>query len=364
MRVLFLSGVDVGGAPKSTLELARLLADRGHSVGVLLGQTTVPPTAYDTLLKAAIKLREHAGWGWPRHALSPFGSRITEDANAGPVRIWRAKRPENALRRVLNIFGADVVVANSFPREALRWISEELRPREIPLCLYMREDHSVTHLSVTRLPLALVLANSRRLADAASVAGYDAVLAPSIIDLAASAVSSTRDCLLLVNPVPENRPEMVRLLASERPDIRCVLQESWPLPEAQRETLTAWATELGNLEFRTRTENPAHVYRDARILLATYPSGRPRVVLEAQANGIPVIALDQPALRETVGPGGLFVDRTRSDAGWCHQVQLLWDDTQWYESLSRESQAHARRAEVQPTTIVTTIERELRRITG
>jgi glycosyltransferase involved in cell wall biosynthesis len=88
------------------------------------------------------------------------------------------------------------------------------------------------------------------------------------------------------------------------------------------------------------------VYRDARILLATYPSGRPRVVVEAQHNGIPVLAVNRPALAEAVGPGGVLVRTGASAREWADALGSIWDDARRYEELSIDALAHDGRADI------------------
>src|SRR5690606_3160916 len=71
VRILFVSGVDVGGAPRSTLELARVLAARGHDIGVVLGMGGSTGRSYTALTKVVIKVREATGVVWPRTLLRP-----------------------------------------------------------------------------------------------------------------------------------------------------------------------------------------------------------------------------------------------------------------------------------------------------
>lgn len=359
MRVLFASWVDAGGAPRSTLELARRLGDRGHEVGVLLGAGAAASPTYRTAVKVTVKVRQRTGATWPRAALRAVGASGPAGALEAGVTVWRRGCAENALRPLVRAFEPEVVVANSFPREQLRWVVEDARGEGVPLGLYMREEHSITHLTMSRLPLDFVVANSAHLSSAAIAAGYSCTYVPSVVDLSAAAVESGRRELVLVNPVEENRPEILRVLATGRPDIPCVLQESWPLPPGWRGELEGWARDVPHLELREPVATPAEVYRDARLVVAPYGTGRPRVVLEAQHNGIPVIAADQPALREAVGAGGAFVSMDDPVDAWVRTITHVWDDAQHYSHLSDSARAHARRPEVDPDMIVDRFEQVL-----
>lgn len=359
MKILLASWVDAGGAPRSTVELARRLAGRGHEVGVLLGAGSATGPTYQTLVKAAIKIRQGTGVTWPRMILRAFGARGPAGALEGGVSVWRRGLAENALRALLHDFGPEVVVANSFPREQMRWVLEDVRAEGIPLGLYMREEHSITHLTMSRLPFDFVVANSEHLASAAIAAGYPCSCVPSVVDLSDAVVETGRRELVLVNPVEENRPEILREFAAQRPDIPCVLQESWLLPAGWRDELERWVGEIPNLLLRKPVPTPAEVYREARLLVAPYGTGRPRVVLEAQYNGIPVVAADQPALREVVGAGGAFVPLGGRIDEWIRSITRVWDDSYYYDQLSELARRHAHRPEIDPDLIVEQFEQVL-----
>ena len=362
MRILFVSGVDVGGAPRSTLELAGLLMGRGHEIGVVIGTAGSTDRLYTIATKGVIKIREAMKVTWPRMLLRVFGSSGRAVSDEGGIAIWRTTRPENALRRILKDFSPDVIVANSFAREQLRWMLRDAQQVGIPFALYMREEHSVTHLTVSRLALDLVLANSTHLTARAEVAGYPCTTIPSIVELSVAEMVSRRE-VLLVNPIEENRPGIMRELAMGRPDIPCVLQESWGLPSTLRDELESWSRTVPNLTLRPPLERSADLYRHARVLVAPYPTGRPRVVLEAQYNGIPVVAADQAALREAVGPGGVNVALDASFNDWVRTVTRVWDDERYYRDLSEAAHQHARRPEVDPETIVARFEHAVEEVT-
>lgn len=353
MKILFVCGVSTGGAMRSTAELAAALAVRGHAVDVLIGDESGWRTSFDRAFNVHVKTSDVPVIGsLGRRVLRRIGAReLSPDGfGEGQRRTYRSRFPQNAYRGLLEAGGHDVVVANSLPRLAMSWIDEDLKRLGVPLVLYLREAHSVTHLSVSGLRPASVVANSQELQAAAHAAGVDAAFIPSVVDLESVTVSSTRQSAVLVNPVAAHRPELFAEMAAQSLDINFVFQESWPLDPDVRRELEAW--NLSNLEFRHRTEDPSQVYRDARVIVAPYPSGRPRVVLEAQHNGIPVIGLDQPALAEAVGPGGLLIGPEEPDTHWFDAIARCWDDPAWYESLVERSREWAERDEVQPSVIV------------
>jgi glycosyltransferase involved in cell wall biosynthesis len=77
---------------------------------------------------------------------------------------------------------------------------------------------------------------------------------------------------------------------------------------------------------------------------------RPRVITEAQSNGIPVVAADVPALREAIGEGGAVVPTDDIDA-WVSELRSLWNDQERYDSLADAALAHSQRPEIDPAAV-------------
>jgi glycosyltransferase involved in cell wall biosynthesis len=277
------------------------------------------------------------------------GNRVRpSEAAHSKVLVFSARHPENAYRSLVDRQRPDAVVVNSVSRAAWRWIHDDLRRLQIASVLYVREAHALTHLTVSGVAPDLLVANAAAHARALEEAGHPAHLVPSVVDRSAAAVESTRSTALLVNPIAENHIDVVLRMARLRPDIPFVLQESWPLDASYLADLRSNLSGLPNVEFRARVAQPSDVYHDAKVLLATYPTNRPRVIAEAQHNGIPVLALDLPALNEAVGPGGRFVRNDASPEEWTAALAALWDDPATYERFSIAARTHDRRPEMDP----------------
>lgn len=100
--------------------------------------------------------------------------------------------------------------------------------------------------------------------------------------------------------------------------------------------------DLPNVEIRENTPDVRRVYGESRIVLM--PSAEESfgmVAVEAQSNGVPVIASDLPSLRESLGDGALFVEREHV-AGWAEAIRSL-DDPGFYAEMSRRAQANSER---------------------
>lgn len=108
---------------------------------------------------------------------------------------------------------------------------------------------------------------------------------------------------------------------------------------------------LPNVTLRENTRRMGDVYGASRVVLL--PSAEESfglVAVEAQSNGVPVIACDIPSLRESLGDGALFVEREHV-AGWAEALQRL-DAPGFYAEMSARASANADRFDVARDVIV------------
>ncbi|MFM7270464.1 MAG: glycosyltransferase [Actinomycetes bacterium] len=359
MRILFVSGTAVGGSASSTRELAAALAARGHDVAVLARVATAPRRwmLHHRLVNAA---HSH-----PRlhSALVAAAGRIGRRVRLVQTESFTEYASivvENSFPPLLSAFGPDVVVASSIGRMAWRSVRADLAVAGIPSVLYLREESAIGHLTISAAPPDLLLANAHVHEDAARRAGFVAHVVPSVVAISRALVESTREVVLFVNPVEVSGRDLAVGIARACPDFRFAFVESWPLSADERAWLDNACAGLGNVERRPRVDDLRRLYGDARVLLAPYrTNGRPRVVLEAQANGIPVLATDLPALTEAVGPGGLVVAAAAGPGVWAARLRELLEPDH-YEALSAAARTHAAREDVDPEAIVTRFEALMR----
>lgn len=349
----------------STGLLARRLAERGHAVTLLHERRAGTTTRY--IYRRATNLEVKTAGTRYGDALSRinrrFGARNSLCEMDG-VRVATCRVAENGARTLLGA-GIDVVVVSSLSRVGWRRILLDAADRQIPTVLYLREEALLPHLEIVGRP-DLLMANSQALA--ASVPGDQPVVIPSIIDLSGTAVPSTRRTVLLMNPTDDYGLHTATDLARSNPDIPFVFQESTPLRPAELARARGVAGELPNVELRRFNPSPAEVYRDARLLLAPYSgrlrSNRPRSVLEAMFNGIPVLARDLAGLREAVGPGGVLVPEACPPEGWSDRLREIWSDMTLYESLSAAARTRAEKVRQDMDGAVTRFESALSDLVG
>jgi glycosyltransferase involved in cell wall biosynthesis len=356
MQILFVSSVVGGGSGISQRQLAQRLVRRGHRVTILAAtpDSSVVRPVYDRLVDASTRLRTTPA----RPALLALQRRLgrrthRRDTPDHPTLL--ATVPENAAAVLLARERPDVVVANSIDRVSWRRLRALLRNAGIPSVLYLREASSLGHLTLSAAPPDLLLANAGSHADRARAAGYDCEVVPSVVEVAP--VTTTRDVVLLVNPIEILGGDRIWAIAAARPDIPFVIQESGLLDEHLRADLHDRAATAPNVEVRPFCDRPGALFGDARVLLVPHRvDNRPRVVLEAQVSGIPVIASAQPGLVESVGPGGVIVEDTDDPQPWIVAISRVWDDAQEYARLSTAARAHARRPEVDAEQVATRFE--------
>lgn len=350
MRVLFVSSTVTGGSGKSQRQLGKRLVEAGHEVRFVVDDKTArgfQRKVYEKLVDLEVRTS-----GWPIEGLVAWVASVP-GRRMGSARIDGAElnttyAPENAVPEVLHGWCPSVVVGSSVDRVTWRKVSRSCDDLDIPTVLYIREEVALGHLTISKIQPDLLLANAASLAMSATELGYHCAMVPSVVELSAARTTTTREVALLINPIPSHGVDVGLELASRHPDIEFVFQESWTLSPAQRGALDLQLSNLPNVELRERTEDISAVYRDAKVLLVPHRvDNRPRVIAEAQSNGIPVLASDEPGLIESVGHGGRIHSVDEIDQ-WSRSLTELWADPELESQLSGAARTHSEREELDP----------------
>ena len=262
----------------------------------------------------------------------PDGPALVED-DSFDYPVWRTSDVRNGATAAIEAFAARcrrrargwTGDARFHPRRAAR------RARDVPTALYFRDVEGVQLLNDRSVQPNMVFTNVARITELVVAKGWDAPTIPSVVETASYMTQSTRQVVLFINPRSQRKGvDIAWALARARPDVPFVFLEAWRFTPEIRAELERRAGETGNVEVRPSVRELDRIYADARVLFAPYEDSRPRVVAEAQANGIPVLGARVPALVEAVGPGGLLVDVDVPIDEWAMALATLWDDVVAY----------------------------------
>jgi glycosyltransferase involved in cell wall biosynthesis len=184
---------------------------------------------------------------------------------------------------------------------------------------------------------------------------------PSIVETDEYRTESSRQVVLFINPRSQRKGvDIAWALAKARPDVPFVFLEAWRFTPEIRAELERKAAELGNVEVRASVRELDRIYADAKVLFAPYEDSRPRVVAEAQSNGIPVLGAKVPGLVEAVGPGGILVDFEAPVDEWVGALHRLWDDDAAYRRYCDAAREHSERLDMSPAHLAERFEHEMR----
>lgn len=348
MRILFAGKqhYDPGGISASTDQLGHRLAAAGHEVAVVAHAPFDRPPPPSEVDRTAVVREASRGYEAFSVDLLP---------------------PSVALDIVARRFHPDVIVVNAGGRWWHDWTAPLVRsaPTEIPLILYIRDSDAIELLDQRVPRIELVIANAEHLARAAARRGISAIVVPSLIEAERYRVQPTGEAVVFINPVASKGVETALALAECRPDVPFEFRESWHLSKRVGAELADRIRTLENVVLLPSSTDAAEPYRRARLLLVPYEDmGRPRVVPEAHVSGIPVLARDDPALREAVGPGGVLVAPGAAISAWLDGLSELWDDADAHARYADAARDHSRRQELDAGRITARFIEALSRLVG
>ena len=174
----------------------------------------------------------------------------------------------------------------------------------------------------------------------------------------ASAVAARREpqFVTFINPLPEKGAslflKLVQRAALEAPDMRFLVVESRGRVADALAKMGLRIEALPNLKVLPKQDGLAAVYGVTKVMLmpSFWFEAAGRVLIEANANGIPVLASDGGGIPETLGGAGLLLSipaRCRSDywaiptdeeaEPWWRELQRLWHDQAHYDAMSKHA---------------------------
>ena len=162
-----------------------------------------------------------------------------------------------------------------------------------------------------------------------------------LVDIDRYRTPRREEFVTMINPVGAKGVKIALELAERLPAQRFLFVEGWGTHPAIVERIER----LPNATYMRKQLDMRAVYAETRILLvpSQWQEAFGRVVVEAQASGIPVIASRTGGLPEAVGHGGILIDDYRDPASWLPALQRLLDDRAAYREVSERAIANTDR---------------------
>lgn len=312
MRVLFVSNYphlpDIhGGLQTTTHDLCLAIQAMGGHAAVLCGQ--------------------------PDASAAP----LSQDSQLG-YRVMRARHPETVLAEAAASWHAEVIVVQT-GTSLLPMVIRSLATG-LPTAVYLHnvETHQLAG-TLTPDPSLRYFANSDFTAQRWRVlSGIDCCVIPPIVAPERYLVDHTGEQVLFVNPTPIKGVEILFALAAACPELPFLVYESWHLAPAWREHCLVRAQALGNIRWCAPTLDMREAYAQAKVLLmpSIWEESFGRTVIEAQLNGLPVLASHRGALPALVGEGGITLDPHAPMADWAQALRQLYATASEYHHAARQ----------------------------
>jgi glycosyltransferase involved in cell wall biosynthesis len=320
MRVLFASLYPhlhdvIGGLQTTTDDLCTALVSMGAQAAVLCGQsehstTEHTPPQCDTAL------------GYP---------------------VFRVADPVHDLPLLAASWEPDIIIVQSGTTLLPLLICALDTGRPTAVYLHNVETHQLGGTLVPD-PSILYLANSEFTARRwRALCGLDCTVVPPLVLPERYFVPERGDSVLFVNPTQIKGVEIMFALADACPDIPFLVAESWGLNPLWRSHCLQRAAQLPNIAWHPPTHDMRTLYARARTLLmpSLWEESYGRTVVEAQINGIPVVASHRGALPEVVGAGGLLVDAHAPVDDWEQALRQAYQPSPLYDRLSEQARRQA-----------------------
>jgi len=344
MRVLFAAHElhfpdNMGGSRMDVHDLALALQEQGHGVTVLATlrgrNRLLGYRVLETLTGRCLLHRADTGNGY-------------ETARCGSWQVPRFLRADLARRPpdlVITQGPGGARLAGIAARQGVRAVMRVTSAAEAELLAgAARGDPDVN--AAVHSPLVTLVTVSRFLATlTAGLLGVaPVVIYPPIRLEACLAGDREPDHITFVNPIPMKGRDVALQVAALLPHRRFVFAEAWNMRAEERQALERGMSGLANVSLRPRSVGLAGVYRSTALLLvpSQCPEAFSRVVLEACANGIPVLASRTGGVSEAMGQSGVLLGAGDPADRWAGTIEAILADPGRLEAAAL---ANARRAE-------------------
>jgi glycosyltransferase involved in cell wall biosynthesis len=340
----------LGGAQISTHRLLSGLVDEGWEVAAVCRLSSPFSRSYRSGLFPALSRGRLPELAATDDTLGYRCWRLVGLPQRSPLRKLDRRLVRRSFARCLEVFQPDVVLGDS---SAGCPLLRQALARGYP-CIYLaRSIPAIGAPSI--IPHNLFLAGNSPYTAAIleAISGQPIeVVRPMVY--AADYRVERRDprFVTFINPVPQKGVSIAVEVARRMPGTRFLfIKGKWPLASPKTvEAMVRPARDLPNVEVWEHLLDMREVYRVTRVLLAPsqFLETFGRVIIEAQTNGIPVVAARVAGIPDTLGEGGVLVDPKHDVDAYVKALQELEQDPAHYARLSNLALENSHRPELAP----------------
>jgi glycosyltransferase involved in cell wall biosynthesis len=145
-------------------------------------------------------------------------------------------------------------------------------------------------------------------------------------------------CITMINPVAVKGVATVMGLIHRLPDRQFLIVEGWPLGEQRWAALKGALAGFPHVRLERAVDDMRAIYARTRVLIvpSVWEEGFGRVVAEAHASGIPVVASKVGGLAD-LGAGTVLIDEYTDADAWADALETVLADPARHAHLSAEA---------------------------
>ena len=332
-----------GGAQQSAIYLFKSLQQLGWQVEVLCGLSWKSPYFQKSFWQSLRQLRKPPLLVRETDLGYPCWRQLTSRFRREPQLI-------KSLERRLQEYRPDVVLGQFMPICPLLNYAAN---RGYPSIYFARNTYKIDANSVIPNQLHLI-ANSPFTASVFSQITQREieVVLPFVSPERYRVAKRERRYITFVNPVPQKGVDVAVEIARRLPQERFLfIKGKWSnRNDRYIETQIKPARSLPNVEIWENQSDMRRVYEVTDILLvpSQFNEAFGRVIIEAQLNGIPVVAANVGGIPFTVGQGGCIVEPKDEPQAYVDAIRRLRSDENFYAQRSALALQNSQRPEFDP----------------
>ena len=350
MKLLFIAPKtfypeSTGGAQYSTLYLLNQLQKLGWDIRVFCQTSPLSEHSFKKKIRSLLPpiVKEDTVLGFPckRHLRVPrmpgFGSFINKHWN-------------DSIEKELHLFQPDIVLGDFLATDPL---FKKVIQSGIPCIKFIRSLPVVGMPSIIPEGLNILGNSPYSAAVAQAITGQQHEYVLPCVDHKLYKVNrNDRGKITFINPTPQKGVDIAVEAAKRMPDTPFLfVMGKWAGSRKKTKAqLIRPALKLPNVQILENQTDMRQVYADTKILLAPsqFIETFGRVIIEAQLNGIPVVASDVGGISYTMGKGGILIRPKNNIAAYVQALKSLFDDEELYKEYSDLAIKNANRAEFNP----------------